>query len=99
MPIPKTRNVGSTIKFLHREKPEMPQRQKVAIGLNIAREAGANIPKKPGNPFAEEVSARARTRRFGKPKTEMERKRKHRVRFGTSALPPRGTGLLREKFA
>ena len=44
MPIPKTRNVGSTIKFLKREKPSLPQKQKVAIGLDIARKAGAKLP-------------------------------------------------------
>lgn len=62
MPIPITKDVGSTVKFLKREKPGMAQRQKVAIGLNIARKAGANIPKKPGNPhpIAEVINNRAR---------------------------------------
>lgn len=62
MPIPITKNVGSTIKFLKKENPGMAQRQKVAIGLNIARKAGGNVPKKPGNPhpIAEVVNSRAR---------------------------------------
>lgn len=61
MPIPKTRDVGSTIKFLKRENPAMPQRQKVAIALNVAREVGANIPKKP-TAIGKEVKKRARIR-------------------------------------
>ncbi len=43
-PIPKTKNVGATIRFLKREKPEMPQRQRVAIALETTRRAGAKIP-------------------------------------------------------
>ena len=46
MPIPKTRKVGKTIKFLKKEKPGMPQEQKVAIALDIARKAGKKIPRK-----------------------------------------------------
>ncbi len=46
MPIPKSKNVGKTIKFLKKEKPGMPQKQKVAIALETARRAGAKIPKK-----------------------------------------------------
>lgn len=46
MPIPKTKNVGKTIKFLKKEKPGMPQKQKVAIALNVAREVGVDIPMK-----------------------------------------------------
>ena len=46
MPIPKTRNVGKTIRFLKHEKPGMPQKQRVAIALETAREAGADIPKR-----------------------------------------------------
>lgn len=33
------------------------------------------------------------TRRFGIPKTEAERTSTHLQRFGTTQLPPRGTGL------
>lgn len=32
-------------------------------------------------------------RRFGNPRTDVERRRKHKARFGTTKLPPRGTGL------
>ena len=45
-PIPKSRDVGKTIKFLKREKPGMPHKQKVAIALSTARKAGAKIAKK-----------------------------------------------------
>lgn len=33
-------------------------------------------------------------RRFGHPKTEAERRATHKARFGTTKLPPRGTGLV-----
>ena len=46
MPIPKTRNVGKTIRFLKREKPAMPQKQRIAIALETARKAGAKITKR-----------------------------------------------------
>jgi len=32
-------------------------------------------------------------RRRGKPKTNAERRRTHKAKYGTSTLPPRGTGL------
>jgi len=32
-------------------------------------------------------------RRFGKPRTDEERRKRHRKMYGTSKLPPRGTGL------
>jgi len=35
-------------------------------------------------------------RRVGKPRTEEERKKKHRSLFGNSVLPKRGTGLGRK---
>lgn len=46
MPIPKTKSVGKTIKFLKKEKPSMPKKQRVAIALETARRAGADIPRK-----------------------------------------------------
>lgn len=58
MPIPKTQDVGSTIKFLKREKPAMAHKQKVAIALETARRAGKKIPKK--NPLAKEVKRRTK---------------------------------------
>jgi len=35
------------------------------------------------------------TYRFGKPRTDAERRKRHKARFGTSKLPPRGTGRMR----
>lgn len=32
-------------------------------------------------------------RKFGKPRTEEERRRRHKRLYGTSKVPPRGTGL------
>jgi hypothetical protein len=45
MPIPKTRDIGRTIKFLKKEKPGQPKRQRTAIALSVARKAGAKIAK------------------------------------------------------
>jgi len=39
------------------------------------------------------ASGAGRVRRFGVPKTEAERRATHLGRYGTSELPPRGTGL------
>lgn len=36
-------------------------------------------------------------RRKGNPRTNAERKKRHQKRFGTSKLPPRGTGLKKGK--
>jgi len=55
MPIPKTQDVGKTVKFLKRESPGMSKKQKIAIALSTARKAGANIPLK------EEVKRRAKS--------------------------------------
>jgi len=46
MPIPKSKDVGKTMRFLKGDKPNMPHKQKVAIALSTAREAGASIAKK-----------------------------------------------------
>ena len=35
-------------------------------------------------------------RRRGKPKTDAERRKTHQSRYGSSTLPPRGTGLRRK---
>jgi len=43
-PIPKTRDIGEIMRFLKKEKPSIPQKQKVAIALSQARAAGADIP-------------------------------------------------------
>ncbi len=46
MPIPKTKDIRKIIRFLKKEKPNMPHRQMIAIALQVARRAGAKIPKK-----------------------------------------------------
>ena len=46
MPIPKSKDPGKTIRFLKHDKPNMPQKQRVAIALEVARDAGAEIPKR-----------------------------------------------------
>jgi len=33
-------------------------------------------------------------RRLGRPRTDEERRRRHKALYGTTRLPPRGTGLL-----
>ena len=45
MPLPKSKNPGTIIKFLKHEKPGMHHKQRVAIALNQARKAGAKIKK------------------------------------------------------
>ena len=37
----------------------------------------------------------AMPRRYGKPRTNAERRKRHKAKYGTSKLPPRGTGLGR----
>ena len=34
-------------------------------------------------------------RRFGRPRTDEERRARHKKLYGTNELPPRGTGLKR----
>jgi hypothetical protein len=34
MPLPKTKDVGKVMRFLKAEKPNMPQKQKIAIALS-----------------------------------------------------------------
>jgi hypothetical protein len=36
-------------------------------------------------------------KRFGKPRTDAERKKRHQQRYGTTNLPPRGTGKKIDK--
>jgi len=33
-------------------------------------------------------------RKYGKPRTNEERRKRHKRLYGTSKLPPRGTGIL-----
>ncbi len=44
MPLPKTRDIGKLMKFLKKDRPGMPKKQKIAIALSQARKAGKNIP-------------------------------------------------------
>lgn len=37
-------------------------------------------------------------RRFGKPRTEEERKERHKGLHGTDEVPPRGTGLRKNRI-
>ena len=34
-------------------------------------------------------------RRYGRPRTDAERRKRHKALYGTTKLPPRGTGLRR----
>ena len=65
MSFPKTRKVGRTMRFLKKEKPSMPRKQKVAISLTTAKRAGATIPKRPMNVKSRVagIKAKAETRR------------------------------------
>lgn len=55
MPIPKTTNVGKTIRFLKKEKPGMKRKQRIAIALETARRAGAKIKRNPHDEQKEAV--------------------------------------------
>lgn len=46
MPIPKTKDVGKIIRFLKKDKPDMPDNQRVAIALETARKSGKKVKKK-----------------------------------------------------
>jgi len=46
MPLPKSQSVGRIMKFLKKDKPGIPTKQKIAISLSQARESGADIAKK-----------------------------------------------------
>lgn len=41
MPLPKTKDVGRLIRFLKKENPNMPSKQRTAIALSQARKSGA----------------------------------------------------------
>jgi len=42
--MPHSKDVGKNMHFLNKEKPGMARKQKIAIALSEARQAGANIP-------------------------------------------------------
>jgi len=45
MPLPKTKDVGKVMKVLNKEGGRSRE-QKIAIALNVARKAGANVPSR-----------------------------------------------------
>lgn len=45
MPLPKTTDIGKLVEFLKKENPKMSKKQRLAIALAKAREAGAKIKK------------------------------------------------------
>jgi len=55
-----------------------------------AMEAFLKSKYRAGSPFQRE---REESRRYGQPRTEEERLERHYERYGTTELPPRGTGL------
>lgn len=46
MPLPKTADIGKIIRFLRKEKPSMPFKQKLAIALSQARKYAKGKRKK-----------------------------------------------------
>jgi hypothetical protein len=46
MPKPYSKKPGKNIAKISQEHPDWSQKKKVAAGFNMAREAGAKIPKK-----------------------------------------------------
>jgi uncharacterized protein YneF (UPF0154 family) len=45
-----------------------------------------------------ETGESSHPRRFGQPLTEEERRQRHYALYGTTELPPRGTGLAKAKY-
>lgn len=76
--------------------------KKFLIFLGIAGAIGATIyyvTKKKGSSYGSPEKTGlgvGGAPRRGRPKTEEERLATHKARFGTSELPPRGTGLSRQ---
>lgn len=46
MPLPNTKDVSELMSFLAKDKPDWPQKQRVAVALSQARRSGAKIPAK-----------------------------------------------------
>jgi len=64
-----------------------------AIAEKIARDHLAEMPDYYTKLKEMEKSSEAGDRRMGNPRTDEERRERHRERYGTEELPPRGTGL------
>lgn len=43
-PLPHTTDIGKIMKFLKKEKPDISNKQRIAIALSQARKSGARIP-------------------------------------------------------
>jgi len=39
MPLPKTKDVGKVMRFLKKDKPSMPKKQKIAISLSVTKKS------------------------------------------------------------
>jgi len=63
------------------------------ISKNISEMVKAGHPQ--NQAIAAAMNQAGKTRRLGKPRTDAERKKRHKSIYGTSKLPPRGTGLSR----
>lgn len=61
------------------------------IGRPSKEEFGFDIRQVATNSFRGAIERKEK--RFGNPRTEAERKTRHKSRFGTDRLPPRGSGL------
>lgn len=58
MPLPKTTDVGKIMHELKHKGKKRPHKQRVAIALDVARKAGANIPKKKAQTHNESLAER-----------------------------------------
>ena len=57
MPLPKTQDVGKILHELKHKGKKRPHKQRVAIALDVARKAGADIPKSRNQRLAERMTS------------------------------------------
>jgi len=62
--MPGTRDVGANMRELNKSNKARPHKQKVAIALSQAREAGANIPYSPSERLARAQAKNSKRKKY-----------------------------------
>ena len=65
------------------------------VSSNISEMRASGYPQKQAVAASLSQARSSGARRFGRPRTNAERRVRHKARYGSSKLPPRGTGLGR----
>lgn len=47
MPLPKSKSIATIVRFLRKENPKMPIKERLAVALSHARRMGAKVKKHP----------------------------------------------------